>query len=67
MLRIRLNGEDQDVPAGTTVLALVERLGLAGKPVAVEVNEAVVKRAEHATRALASGDRVEVVTFVGGG
>lgn len=67
MLQIHLNGEAREVAAGTTVAALLSQLGLAGKPVAVEINEQVVKRAEHAAHALAAGDRVEVVTFVGGG
>jgi thiamine biosynthesis protein ThiS len=34
---------------------------------AVEVNRAVVARREHATRTVAAGDRVEIVTLVGGG
>ncbi|HEX2687278.1 MAG TPA: sulfur carrier protein ThiS [Kofleriaceae bacterium] len=46
---------------------LIEELGLAGKPVAVERNRDVVPRALHASTVLAAGDRLEVVTFVGGG
>ena len=42
-------------------------LGLAGKPVAVERNREIVPRAQHATTLLAAGDRLELVTFVGGG
>ena len=66
-IAIVVNGEDRQVPAGTTVLALVELLGLAGRKVAVERNREVVPRAQHAETALADGDRVELVTFVGGG
>ena len=62
-----INGQSRKVAEGTTVLALIAELGLAGKPVAVERNLEVVPRADHASTTLAHGDRVEVVTFVGGG
>jgi sulfur carrier protein len=55
------------VNQGTTVATLIGELGLAGKPVAVERNREVVPRALHASTVLAEGDRIEVVTFVGGG
>lgn len=62
-----INGQRRSVNAGTTVLALIAELGLDGKRVAVERNREVVPRAQHATTLLAEGDRLEVVTFVGGG
>jgi len=52
---------------GTTVAELLEQLGLAGKLVAVEVNLQVVPREQHAACKLAPGDRLEIVTLVGGG
>jgi sulfur carrier protein len=55
------------VNEGTTVATLISELGLAGRPVAVERNREVVPRAQHASTVLAAGDRLEVVTFVGGG
>ncbi len=66
-MRVVLNGEDHELASGLTVRQLVEALGLGLGPVAVEVNQAVVPRAEHATSVLADGDKVEVVHFVGGG
>jgi sulfur carrier protein len=66
-MRLVVNGEGQEVPAGTTVRGLVERLDLAGGPVAVERNGEVVPRAEHASTPLAEGDVVEIVHLVGGG
>ncbi|MFN0250282.1 MAG: sulfur carrier protein ThiS [Kofleriaceae bacterium] len=62
-----INGQRRIVNAGTTISALIVELGLDGKPVAVECNREVVPRARHATTILADGDRLEVVTFVGGG
>ncbi|MCZ7679221.1 MAG: sulfur carrier protein ThiS [Sandaracinaceae bacterium] len=52
---------------GITVLGLLEELGLAGVLVAVERNQDIVPRAEHARTAVAEGDRLEIVQFVGGG
>jgi sulfur carrier protein len=65
-MRIEVNGEVRETGA-TTVLALVEELGLDVRKVAVERNLAIVPRSLHGTTALADGDRIEVVQFVGGG
>ena len=62
-----INGQSRTVNAGTTVAALIGELGLGDRKVAVERNREVVPRASHATTVLADGDRLEVVTFVGGG
>lgn len=64
---IVVNGEPRDVPHGTTVAALIQLLGLGDRRVAVERNREVVPRAEHGSTVLAAGDRLELVTFVGGG
>jgi len=62
-----INGQARTVADGTTIAALIEELGLGDRRVAVERNREVVPRAQHATTALAAGDRLELVTFVGGG
>lgn len=62
-----INGQARTVNAGTTIAALIAELGLADRRVAVERNREVVPRAVHSTTELAAGDRVELVTFVGGG
>lgn len=62
-----INGQARVVNQGTTVAGLIGELGLSGKPVAVERNREVVPRAQHASTVLSPGDRLEVVTFVGGG
>ena len=66
-ISVTINGEPRPVASGTTALDLVESLGLSGRPLAVEVNESVVPRARLADRTLAAGDRIEIVTLVGGG
>ncbi|MEM7166467.1 MAG: sulfur carrier protein ThiS [Planctomycetota bacterium] len=66
-ITIRLNGDDHEVAAGTTVAQLVEQLAIGGGAVAVEVNRAIVPKAAHAQHVLVGDDEVEVVTIVGGG
>ncbi|MEP6862209.1 MAG: sulfur carrier protein ThiS [Deltaproteobacteria bacterium] len=64
---IVVNGETRSVEPGTTVAGLIGELGFADRRVAVERNREVVPRARHATTELVAGDRIELVTFVGGG
>ena len=66
-MEIIVNDQPRVVARGTTVAWLIEELGLTGKHVAVEVNLELVPRARHAERHLSEGDRLEVVTLVGGG
>ena len=66
-MTVTVNGETREVPDGLTVRGLVEHLGLGDGPVAVERNREVVPRARHAETALAPGDELEIVHFVGGG
>ncbi len=66
-MRIRVNGEERKVPAGTSVSALLPILGIDGGRIAVEVNREIVPKSEHCTRVLAEGDQLEIVTMVGGG
>ncbi len=67
MPTIVLNGEERPLADGQTVADLLRELGLDPRQVAVERNREVVPRAEHGSTALAPGDQLEVVTFVGGG
>lgn len=64
---VTVNGAVRSVAAGSSVGALVEMLGFAGRPIAVEVDGLVVPRAALEGRAIAGGERIEIVTFVGGG
>ena len=66
-MQIQLNGEAMELPEAITVAALVERLELTGKRLAVEVNEDIVPRSQHPKLTLNEGDRVEVVRAIGGG
>jgi len=66
-VRVRVNGEDRELPPGATVARLLQELGIGTPRVAVERNREIVSKAEYATTELTSGDALEVVEFVGGG
>lgn len=64
---IVVNGEPMTVPAEFRVTDLLTRLGLASRPVAVEINRVVVPRRQLGDHTLVDGDQLEIVTLVGGG
>ena len=66
-MQIVLNGHPRALEPGTTLADLVASLDLGGRRMAVEINEEVIPRSEHADRVLGDGDRVEIVHAVGGG
>ena len=67
MIPIMVNGEAREVPAPATVADLLARIGLDTRKVAVERNLEIVPRSSYAATALAAGDRLEIVHFIGGG
>lgn len=67
MLEITVNGDARSVPANCSIAELLRELNMRPQWVAVEVNERLVPRAEHLGRMLVAGDRLEIVTLVGGG
>ncbi|HEX8821971.1 MAG TPA: sulfur carrier protein ThiS [Archangium sp.] len=66
-MTIWVNGQPREVSEGMTLAALLTSMEVGGPGVAVEVNAEVVRRARHAEFQLSPRDRVEIVTFVGGG
>lgn len=66
-MRIVLNGEPRELPAPESVAALLGRLGLDARVVAVELDRVVVKRARYTETDVREGAEVEIVAFVGGG
>ena len=66
-LELVVNGEPRRLPAGASVDALVESLGLERRKIAVAVNRDVVPRSAFVSQTLYPGDRVEILEAVGGG
>jgi sulfur carrier protein len=65
--RVTVNGEATEVPAGTSVAALLASLGIEPRGVAVAVDGEVVTRRTWALRSLTAGERVEILSIAQGG
>lgn len=62
-----VNGLPKSIPAGGTILTLLESLGLAEVPVLVEHNKTALFPREFPTTPLAPGDQIEIIRIVAGG
>lgn len=65
-MKLLVNGEERATDVAT-LLELVRELALDGKPIAVELNRSVVPKDRYGATKLGEGDRLEIVTLVGGG
>lgn len=66
-IQIQINGEQRQVERGLSVADLLRLLGLDRRACAVEVNQMLVPKARHASQPVSEGDRLEIVSLVGGG
>ena len=66
-VEILLNGQPREIPSGATVASLLQELSLPATRVAVERNREIVRKPEYESTRIEAGDRLEIVTFVGGG
>lgn len=66
-MRVTINGEGRAFDAPMTVAGLLAALALEPRRIAVERNLEIVPRSLFAATAIAEGDRIEIVQFVGGG
>ena len=66
-MNLTINGESRAVADGRSLVELLRELGLENRPIAVELNQAIVRKPEYPATALRDGDTIEIVHFVGGG
>lgn len=69
-LSVNLNGHTRVMPAlaaGVTLDQVIVELGLKADRIAVEHNGEIVARSEWSLTVVQTGDRLEIVHFVGGG
>jgi sulfur carrier protein len=67
MIQVIVNGAAHRLEQPLDVAALIARLALQGKRIAVERNGEIVPRSAHGSTVVADGDRLEIVVAVGGG
>ena len=66
-MQILVNGQWRQEVDAVTLAALLEKLSLEPRRVAVELNRQIVPRSQYAQKQLADKDELEIVTLVGGG
>jgi len=66
-IEIIVNGEAQLFEASLSVAALLAKLGLPAKKIAVEHNLEIVPKSAYGAHMVDAGDRIEIVHFIGGG
>ncbi len=66
-MTIQLNGDQHNIQAGMSAAALLRQLEIRLDQVAVEVNLEIMDKGGFESRLLQDGDRVEVMSFIGGG
>jgi len=66
-MRLHVNGELTTLTTPMNVEQLLESMDLHNKRVAVMVNDRIVRRDERAMCELKDGDRIEIISMVGGG
>jgi sulfur carrier protein len=66
-LEVIINGEPRQIQASCSVQQLLETMSISNKRLAVEVNEEIVPKSQHADYHFKDGDRVEIVHAIGGG
>lgn len=66
-IHIHINGESRAISSGSTVTGLLNQLEIRPDRVAVEVNLQIVDRQGFDRQTLQEGDRVEIISFIGGG
>lgn len=64
---ITLNGSPHPLDRAATIASLLDSLGLAGKPVVVELNQQAVFPRDYPQTPVEPGDRLEIVTLAAGG
>ncbi len=65
-MNIIINGENKNFKEKLIILELLKELGLSDKPVVVELNKKIITK-DNYNKELFPNDKLEIVTFVGGG
>ena len=66
-MELIVNGAPESVPPASSLAGFVVAKGLPAASLVVELNRRIVPQGEWATTSLVAGDRLELLSFVGGG
>jgi sulfur carrier protein len=65
--KIVINGEEHEIPSEKNLDALLDILELEKRSIAIELNQNLIPKSEWENHIIKSGDKIEIVQFVGGG
>ena len=67
MIKVTINSKNYDFNQNTTIDNLLAQLNLEKSKIAVEINLSLIPRSKYNTTIVENNDKIEIVTFVGGG
>ena len=66
-MNILLNNKPEKIFDGSTIKELLEIKNIKDKYYAVEINKRIIPKSDHETHVIKDGDRIEIITAIGGG
>jgi len=66
-MNILLNNKPEILFEGSTIKKLLENKNIKIKYYAIEVNRKIIPKSDHETHVIKDGDRIEIITAIGGG
>ncbi len=66
-INVTVNGEKQHIAGGTSVSSFLSMINISPQRVAIEYNMEILDKNQFDLVLLKEGDRLEIITFVGGG
>ncbi|HAX43877.1 MAG TPA: sulfur carrier protein ThiS [Bryobacteraceae bacterium] len=66
-IQVTVNGEPRTINHGSSVVDMLQQLGIDGQRVAVELNRSIVRKNDWPATRVEAGSQIEIVEFVGGG
>ena len=66
-MNILLNNKKEKISEGMTIEKLLSNKEIKNKYFAVEINEQVIPKSTHGTHIIKNGDKIEIITAIGGG
>lgn len=67
LINIKLNGQEKNVPEGTTVQNILDEMNITNKMIVVEKNLEILPKDQYGSYNVSEGDNIEIVGFFGGG
>lgn len=66
-MKIFVNGDEKEAPAGVSVSEYVKTLGFDPETVVVEIDGQILARTDFSSKLLSEGCELELIRFIGGG